>query len=124
MEITMKRTRMELVKHYWKCEYEWNACPLEPWGDVIDVHHGDSLAELFIGENPEQIKNKVKNGLLEIRLQRWKWSVCQYGIENGDQDFDYAYINENWKLDEESSHFGKHIPKRFQKELDRFLGGE
>ena len=50
--------------------------------------------------------------------------MCQYGIENGDQDFDYAYINENWKLDEESSHFGKHIPKRFQKELDRFLGGE
>ena len=48
MEITMKRTRMELVKHYWKCEYERNACPLEPWGDVIDVHHGDSLDELFM----------------------------------------------------------------------------
>ena len=115
---------MELLRHYWKCEYEWNACPMEPWGDIIDVHHGDTLVELFRGDNPEQIKEEVKNGLLEIRLQRWKWSVNQYGDENGDQDFDYAYIDKNWKLDEKSSYLGKHIPKRFQKELDRFLVGE
>ena len=114
---------MEILRHYWRVGYEWNACSLEPCGDIVDVYGGVSLSELFGGNNPEQIKKKVKNGSLEIRLQRWRWSVDQYGEENGDQDFDYAYVSENWKLDEYSNSFGVKIPKRFQKELEKFLGG-
>ena len=92
----------EVVKHYWKVGYEWNACLLDSYGDVVDVDHGDTLIELFRSNNGGKVMEDIYNDKVLIRLQRWKYSVDQHGEENGDQDFDYAWIDEGWHLDEES----------------------
>ena len=112
---------MEVVKHYWKVGYEWNGCPLDSYGEIIDVDHGDTLIELFGRKNSETIMQDVKNGKLEIRLQRWKYAVDQWGDETGDQDFDYANLDEDWNLDMVSDYYGKKIPQRFQKELNKYF---
>ena len=112
---------MEVVKHYWKVGYEWNNCSLDSYGDIANIDHADTLAELYGYDNSETIMKDIKSGKLEIRLQRWKYAVDQYGNETGDQDFDYANIDEDWNLDIESDYYGKRIPKRFQKELDDYF---
>ena len=50
---------MEVVKHYWKVGYEWNACPLDSYGDVVDVDH-----------QGKQLSGRGENIIPRIRIGR------------------------------------------------------
>ena len=108
-------------KWRWSCAYEWNFRELDEHGGSIDINHGDTLNDL-IGKSYkiEQLKKDIENKEVLINLQRWQFKLYEDGDED-DHNFDYYEIDENWKLDEVSSYYGKPIPKRFQKELNQFL---
>ena len=111
-------------KWRWSCAYEWNLRELDEHGGAIEVYHGDTLNDL-VGNSYEieQLKKDIKDKKVLINLQRWQFKLDEDGEEDN-HDFDYYEIDENWKLDKVSSYYGKPLPKRFQKELDKYLKGD
>ena len=97
---------------YWKVYYEWS------WNDYgVDVYFEDNLEQLMIGKVWEEIEDKINNNLGSLEIKRWKVAVDEDGDELGDNDFDYAYV-QNGELDKITSWFGFTIPKKLHKEFN------
>jgi hypothetical protein len=97
---------------YWKVYYEWS------WHEYeADVYFGDELNILFRNESWGVIKHKIKRGIGDIELKRWKVEVDEDGDETGEIDFDYAYV-EKGELAKETDWNGCRVPRKFHKEFN------
>ena len=98
-------------------EYEWAFVEYDD-SDKRDASscHASTLNELF-GQDKLDV-NKIETDEHYLELKCWYWSE-----KHGEWNVDYASIsNGTGKINEASHFYGKKIPKRFQKELDRFIG--
>lgn len=96
--------------------YEWHFEELEPSGDIIDFDYAVTLGELFRNISPNKVKEMMDKQTHRLTIQKWD------GADGDEQIVDYAIVDSDLKV-VAGSNFGI-LPKRFQKELDRFLGGE
>jgi len=99
--------------------YEWHFEEIEPNEDVIDFSFADTLDELFKTIPLQRVKEMIDKNSHRLTIQKWDGA-------NGDEEIvDYAYTDLGTRpcTIVAGSDFGV-LPKRFQKELDRFLGGE
>ena len=96
--------------------YEWHFEELESYGDIIDFDYADTLDELFRNISPNKVKEMMDKQTHRLTIQKWD------GADGDEQIVDYAIVDSDLKV-VAGSNFGI-LPKRFQKELDRFLGGE
>ena len=96
--------------------YEWHFEELESYGDIIDFDYADTLDELFRNISPNKVKEMMDKQTHRLTIQKW------YGADGDEQIVDYAIVDSDLKV-VAGSNFGI-LPKRFQKELDKFLGGE
>ena len=99
--------------------YEWHFEELEPSGDIIDFDYADTLDELFRNISPNKVKEMMDKQTHRLTIQKWD------GADGDEQIVDYAYTGLGLRpyTIVAGSDFGI-LPKRFQKELDKFLGGE
>lgn len=96
--------------------YEWHFEELESYGDIIDFDYADTLDELFRNISPNKVKEMMDKQTHRLTIQKWD------GADGDEQIVDYAIVDSDLKV-VAGSNFGI-LPKRFQKELDKFLGGE
>ena len=96
--------------------YEWHFEELESYGDIIDFDYADTLDELFRNISPNKVKEMMDKQTHRLTIQKWD------GADGDEQIVDYAIVDSDLKV-VAGSKFGI-LPKRFQKELDKFLGGE
>tara|TARA_Y100000034_G_scaffold61828_1_gene75104 strand:- start:309 stop:620 length:312 start_codon:yes stop_codon:yes gene_type:complete len=99
--------------------YEWHFEEIEPNEDVIDFSFADTLDELFRNIAPNKVKEMMDKQTHRLTIQKWD------GANGDEQIVDYAYTDLGLRpcTIVAGSDFGI-LPKRFQKELDRFLGGK
>ena len=95
--------------------YEWHFEELESYGDIIDFDYADTLDELFRNISPNKVKEMMDKQTHRLTIQKWD------GADGDGQIVDYAIVDSDLKV-VAGSNFGI-LPKRFQKELDKFLGG-
>ena len=96
--------------------YEWDFEELESYGDIIDFDYADTLDELFRNISPNKVKEMMDKQTHRLTIQKWD------GADGDEQIVDYAIVDSDLKV-VAGSNFGI-LPKRFQNELDKFLGGE
>ena len=96
--------------------FEWLFEELESYGDIIDFDYADTLDELFRNISPNKVKEMMDKQTHRLTIQKWD------GADGDEQIVDYAIVDSDLKV-VAGSNFGI-LPKRFQKELDKFLGGE
>ena len=101
--------------------YEWHFEEIEPNEDIIDFSFADTLDELFKTIPLQRVKEMIDKNSHRLTIQKWD------GENGGEQIVDYAYVGLFCGMGDYiivgGSDFGV-LPQRFQKELDKFLGGE
>ena len=99
--------------------YEWHFEEIEISGDIIDFEYADTLGELFRHTAPNKVKEMMDKKTHRLTIQKWS------GADGDEQVVDYAYTGLGLipYTIVAGSDFGI-LPKRFQKELDKFLGSE
>ena len=99
--------------------YEWHFEELESYGDIIDFDYADTLDELFRNVSSNKVKEMMDKQTHRLTIQKWG------GADGDEQIVDYAYTGLGLRPYTIVAGFDFGVlPKRFQKELDRFLGGE
>ena len=102
----------QVCKKYWRVYYEWS------WNEYgVDVNFEDTLKQLMIGETWREIEKKIESGIGSLEIKRWKVAVDEDGDEWGDNDFDYAYV-QNGELDKKTHWFEFTVPKKLHKEFN------
>ena len=102
-----------------RVHYEWHFEEIEPNEDIIDFSFADTLDELFKTIPLQRVKEMIDKNSHRLTIQKWD------GENGGEQIVDYAYTGLGTRPYTIVAGFDFGVlPKRFQKELDKFLGSE